>query len=337
MSETTESNKPKIGLVPMDKVVVVDRKHPLADKFWTPRNDYKPDAAMTASIKAAGRPEYPALVWPWKDADGNVQLIVIDGNQRVNASRAAGITQMPVEVRADLSEQQASALATRTNSQRKDNSFATNAILATRMVNPDESGKPQGLSYEQAAAEFGKTHTWVRNLVKAWRVFPTKIKNAIESGKLPFTAAIALLKQEYIDDQAKMLEAFDKIMADEDGAITNTSGKVGRGKVDKVKNPNKLSANVWRLIAKSSACPEEYANLIQVVIGDKSLEWGREQGLDFLVEPSKDEQASVKGKGKGTKGKGTKGKGKKVAEAPSASGMHITNVDLDDLNFSEFE
>ena len=141
------------------------------------------------------------------------------------------------------------------------------------MVNPDESGKPQGLSYEQADAEFGKTHTWVRNLVKAWRVFPTKIKNAIESGKLPFTAAIALLKQEYIDDQAKMLEAFDKIMADEDGAITNTSGKVSRGKVDKVKNPNKLSANVWRLIAKSSACPEEYANLIQVVIGDKSLEW----------------------------------------------------------------
>ena len=120
-------------------------------------------------------------------------------------------------------------------------------------------------------------------------------------------------------------------------SIGNTTHDVEIGIAKDRKSTRLNSSHEFVSRMPSSACPEEYANLIQVVIGDKSLEWGREQGLDFLVEPSKDEQASVKGKGKGTKGKGTKGKGKKVAEAPSASGMHITNVDLDDLNFSEFE
>lgn len=328
-TETTDKPRPTIGVVPMDNIVVVDRKHPLAKEFWTPRNGYKPDAAMVNSIRANGGPDYAPKVWPWKDADGKQWLIVIDGNQRVIASREAGLDKLKVDVQVGMSQQDASRLATRTNSQRKDNSFATNAILALRMLNLDEKGKPQGLTYEQAAAEFGKTHTWVRQIVAAYTGLPNKIKNDIENGKVNLTLIVnaGLTKAEYLgkDNEEKALAKYAELLAD-GGPVENTSGKAGRAPrmtSQQAKNPDHLTKNEWQLIALNPNTPEDASTLIRAFIGEISFQQARNEGLDWLVKPAKEASAKAKGKGKGKKAKAEK------SETPTASNEPVTDVDMD--------
>lgn len=327
----------KMGIVPLNSVVVVDRKHPLAEKFFTPRNTYKPDAAMVNSIKANNGPDYAPKVFQWKDDEGNVKLIVIDGNQRVLAAKEAGLEKIKVDVQ-NISLEDAARLATRANSQRKDNTFATNAILAMRMLKPNkETGKLEGLSYEQAASEFGKTHTWVRDIVKAWTRLPQNIKQDIEKGKISFTLVKnALLKDELLNDAEALQAKYKEILGD-GGPVENTSGKAGRSPRPSSSGATnsmlKISKNVWQLIARHKDTPEHESALIQTFIGEKSIQQARSEfpdELSWLVEPSTEAKEAAKGKGKGKKGKAKKEGGEIVASSSSPTVNEPTSdIDMD--------
>lgn len=289
----------KAGFVALDKVVVVTNEHPLKDFFFTTRNLYKPTAAMTETIKANGRPDVPISVWPWLNPETNeTELIVIDGNQRVINSRAAGLTQIPAEVHDNWTMQEAIAASTRDNALRLDNDFTTNCLLVARLTQPDNTGKPTGLDFKQAAVQFGKSHTWVRNHLKMHLFFPARIKAAIQKGQLSYTAAeVGLLDAELLKDKEALLKKFDEMMS-AGGAINNADGKVQKrspgGSVKAAKAGRQggevLSKNEWRAIATGKGTPEAFAYLIEVFVGDRTLEAARkaaEGELDWLVKPEK--------------------------------------------------
>lgn len=334
MSETTATLQRKEVIVPIEQVTVVGPKHPLAAQFFTPRNLYKPNQDMMKTIAQNGRPDYPVLLWPYKaDDDSATEFICIDGNQRTINTKAAGLATIPAEIRQDWTMAEAIQAAARLNSQRQDNDFSTDCLLAVRLTQPDKvTLAAKGMSYPDAGVQFNKSHTWVRNHVKMQLFFPAVIKQAIQNGKLPYTVAeVALLKQEILRDKEALLAKYEEIMKD-GGAIENSTGKPGKARTPKVKDVSTkdagLSKNEWRLIAQAADTPADFALLIEIFIGDKAFDAGEANGLDWLTRPSAEAVAAAAGKGKG--------KAKKEEKAPGKSKAPGT-IDAEDLGDFDFE
>lgn len=287
--------------VKLKDMTIVGKDHPLAKPLWTPRNEYKAEPNLTKQIKDAGRPEHPVTLFPVKNEDGKVtELLVIDGNQRVKAALAAELESIPAEIRWEWSLQDAIDASAKINANRKENDFATKMILASRLVALDDKGKVTKHSYEEAGDLMNLSHTVVRSLVKMHHFFPKVIKQAIQTGKLSFTVAnTELCKAELLKDKEALMARFEALM--KGGGVEDDGTGVPRAKASSQRQAKlnqgeaALTKNQWRIIAQSRECPEEFAALIEVFVGDKTIEWGRSQGLDFLKVP-KVEKASKKSK-----------------------------------------
>lgn len=288
MAETnTETYKPQIVMTPLSRITIVDRKHPHARNFFTPRNEWRTDPNLVKQLKEAGRPEHPVILYPLRDDGKNVsELIAIDGNQRVKAALEAGLTEIPSEVRWDWTLDDAIKASAKLNATRRENDFETKLMLVHRMVKPDENAKATGMSYDEAALFMNVTHTVVRSLTKM-TFFPKAIRSAIQTGKLSFTTANQELVPLWNDKEA-LVKRFQELMDEGSGAegegIPKPKGKTQR-QAKLSKGEAALTKNQWRILATKRDCPEEMSALIEVFVGDKTLDWGKQQGLDWLEVP----------------------------------------------------
>ncbi len=139
----------------------------------------------------------PLLVRPLPD--GSYQLVA--GERRWRASRLAGLTEVPVVIKA-LSDEDAMALSLIENLQRED-------------LNPIEEAEGYrqlmetfGLTQEEAAARVGKSRPAVANLLRLLAL-PKEVIDLVSSGKLSAGHARALLP---LEDKALIAEFADEVI-----------------------------------------------------------------------------------------------------------------------------
>lgn len=111
-----------------------------------------------------------------RDADGG--LVVVDGHRRLRAARAAGLDEVPVEVR-DVDADEALAVTMAANTQRVEDDPLLEAEAIERMLGA-------GMSREQVAASIGKSAAFVArrarlmSLAKPWRDFAKRVRCTVD-------------------------------------------------------------------------------------------------------------------------------------------------------------
>jgi ParB family chromosome partitioning protein len=148
-----------------------------------PRTDFDEEllAALADSIRAHGILQ-PLLVTPIEDG----MFLILAGERRFRAARLAGLTEVPVIVRYEVSETERLELALIENLQRTDlnpiEEAEAYAVLAERF----------SLSQETIAARVGKSRVAVSNAVRLLRL-PDAIRSALRRGELTAGQARPLL------------------------------------------------------------------------------------------------------------------------------------------------
>ncbi len=157
---------------------------------WQPRSVFHDEALheLAASIKEVGVLQ-PLVVRPL--SEGRYELIA--GERRLRASRIAGLTKVPIIVRA-TSDQSALEIALIENIQREDIGPMECARAYRQLMSEF------GLTQEQVADKVGKARTSVANTVRLLRL-PSKIQDGLETGRLTEGHARALLSFEKEDQQ----------------------------------------------------------------------------------------------------------------------------------------
>jgi ParB family transcriptional regulator, chromosome partitioning protein len=148
-----------------------------------PRTDFDEEglAALADSIRAQGLLQ-PILVTP--DDDGT--FVILAGERRFRAARLAGLEQVPVVVRPEVSERERLELALVENLQRAD----LNAIEEAEAY--DTLHQKFGLSHEEVAARVGKSRVAVTNGLRLLRL-PEAVRQLVRKGELTAGQARPLL------------------------------------------------------------------------------------------------------------------------------------------------
>jgi ParB family chromosome partitioning protein len=148
-----------------------------------PRNTLQPEelADLTESVREHGVLQ-PLIVTPG-DRDG--RYILIAGERRLQASRLAGLTSVPVIVR-QASDQQRLELAIIENIQRSDLSALEEAEAYRQLAEDFE------LSHEAIASRVGKSRVAVTNTLRLLKL-PDSVKNALIERRISEGHARALL------------------------------------------------------------------------------------------------------------------------------------------------
>lgn len=137
-------------------------------------------AELAESIRAHGIIQ-PVVVRPGEK--GRYQLVA--GERRLQAARAAGLSQVPAIVR-DLRDQESLEIALVENLQREDISALDAARAYRRLIDEFD------LSQEEVAARVGKSRSAVANTLRLLNL-PTGVQGRIEDGSLTEGHARALL------------------------------------------------------------------------------------------------------------------------------------------------
>jgi len=144
------------------------------------RMDQEALNALSASIKAQGIMQ-PILVRPV--GDGKHEIIA--GERRWRAARMAGLTSVPVLVRA-VPDQQALAVALIENIQREDLNALEEAVGIERLINEF------ALTHQAVADAIGKSRAAVTNLLRLLELAPP-VKALLGEGRIEMGHARALL------------------------------------------------------------------------------------------------------------------------------------------------
>lgn len=149
---------------------------------YQPRTHMDQDAldALAASIKAQGVMQ-PILVRPV--GDGKHEIIA--GERRWRAARIAGLSSVPVLVRA-VPDQQALAVALIENIQREDLNALEEAVGIERLI------KEFALTHQAVADAIGKSRAAVTNLLRLLELAPP-VKTLLGEGRIEMGHARALL------------------------------------------------------------------------------------------------------------------------------------------------
>lgn len=157
-------------------------------------------AELAESIKEHGVLQ-PLVVSP--EADGAYELIA--GERRLQAAKRAGLTNVPVVVRAAKNEQEKLELAIIENIQRHDLNPIEEAKAYLRLT--DEFG----LHQDEVAKKMGKSRPVVSNTLRLLTL-PVEIQRALIEGKISEGHARALLA---IENPEKQRALFELILKDE--------------------------------------------------------------------------------------------------------------------------
>lgn len=177
----------------------------LRESETNPRKAYENLEELAASIEKVGV-LVPLLVRPVKiqatgfESDTMVHEVVA-GHRRLRAAKAAGLTEVPVDVR-ELTDVQALEVQLTENIQRADLSPMEEATGYDALM------KLAGYTADQVAQKAGKSRGWVYARLKLLALAPEGVK-ALEGGKLNTTVAVALARVPSPKDQGKALEKLE--------------------------------------------------------------------------------------------------------------------------------
>ncbi|MDL1969846.1 MAG: ParB/RepB/Spo0J family partition protein [Candidatus Desulfofervidaceae bacterium] len=135
---------------------------------------------LVASVKEKGVLQ-PLIVTPFKD-----EYELIAGERRLEAARQAGLKEVPVIVRENISDVERLEMALIENLQRQDLTPLEEAEAYYRLITEF------GLTQEQVAQRVGKDRATVANVLRL-RQLPSMIKEDLAQGRLTMGHARALL------------------------------------------------------------------------------------------------------------------------------------------------
>lgn len=181
-----------IGEIPVDQIQV---------NPFQPRSDFNEEALqeLAESIKVQG------IIQPITVRRLNGQTFqLISGERRFQASKIAGLTQIPAYIR-EANDQQMLEMALIENIQRENLNSIEIALSYQRLLNECD------LKQEQLGERVGKNRTTVNNYLRLLKL-PPDIQIALRDGQLSMGHARAIINIENVDLQ---LEIFKKIIKDE--------------------------------------------------------------------------------------------------------------------------
>ncbi len=156
---------------------------------------------------------------------------LIAGERRLRAARMAGLAEVPVIVRS-AEEQDKLELALVENIQRADLNPIEEARAYRKLI------EDYDLTQEQVAEQLGKSRPQVANTLRLLEL-PEAIQSAVREGRVPTTAARALLSLESADEQL----AFWKRLQDGGMTVREVEQEVREAKgAPRLKDPNLAAA-----------------------------------------------------------------------------------------------
>ena len=182
---------------------------------WNPRGEITEEsvADLIPTIKSKGLIQRLAIVPDFSEKKSDIvnNYIVVAGNRRLVACRAAGMKEVPCEL-FHCSEPVARQLTLIENLKRKDAEPLYVAKVIQTLRDSDR------LSMEEIAAEIGMPDSWVYRRAKLIDLAP-EWREAVESGQIAVTTDLLEKASRYTQDIQK--EAFDTIQRSYD-----TSGRL---------------------------------------------------------------------------------------------------------------
>ena len=172
---------------------------------WNPRGEITEEsvADLIPTIKSKGLIQRIAVVWDWASdgAKEDLDYIVVAGNRRLVACRAAGLKEVPCEV-FNCTEATARQLTLIENLKRKD---AEPLYVAKTIQTLRDEDK---MTMEEIAAEIGMPESWVYRRAKLIDLAP-EWREAVEEGTI--TATTDLLEKASRYTQEIQRDAFDAV------------------------------------------------------------------------------------------------------------------------------
>jgi ParB family transcriptional regulator, chromosome partitioning protein len=164
---------------------------------YQPRKTFNEDSLneLAESIKEYGVVQ-PIIV---KKSIKGYELIA--GERRCKAATKAGLTKIPAIIK-DFSDQEMMEIALLENIQREDLNPIDEANSVESII------KLRGFTQEEFAAKFGKSRSYVTNLLGILKL-PVSVKKLVENGSLSMSHARVLSK---IDDEEKIISLAEKII-----------------------------------------------------------------------------------------------------------------------------
>ena len=156
--------KDRIVAVPLDKIAANPNQ---------PRKDFADEdmRELTDSVR-----EHGIILPPVVEETGDGNYIIVMGERRIRAARAAGLTEVPVLVRS-YSEQKRMEVALIENIQRVDLNPVEEAMAYRQLM------ELTGLSQDEVAARVGKNRSTVANTLRLLKLPPAML-DALVSGVL---------------------------------------------------------------------------------------------------------------------------------------------------------
>lgn len=181
-----------------EKNIITLRLNDIEPNKHQPRQYFDDEALyeLSESIKEHGVLQ-PLIVRPFPD--GTYQLVA--GERRWRASRLAGLTQVPVIVRA-LTDSEVAVIALIENLQREDLNPIEEAEGISRLI------EEHGFTQEQAAQKLGKSRSALTNTLRLMNL-PEKVRGLVSDEFLSAGHARALLS---LEDKALIEETAEDII-----------------------------------------------------------------------------------------------------------------------------
>ena len=238
------------------KSVITLRLSDIEPNKEQPRQIFDDDALweLSESIKEHGVLQ-PLIVRPL--TDGSYQLVA--GERRWRASRLAGLTEVPVIVRA-LTDAEASVIALIENLQREDLNPIEEAEGISKLI------EEYSFTQEQAAAKLGKSRSALTNTLRLMAL-PEKVRGLISDDFMTAGHGRALLG---LEDKEKIEETAEKVI----------SGKLSVRETEKlVKTINSEAQKVNKKVRKRDTFYDEVELSLSDILGRRvTVKEGRKGG-----------------------------------------------------------
>jgi ParB family chromosome partitioning protein len=151
---------------------------------WQPRRHFDPEALTELAESIEQQGVIQPLVVRFDKADGMYELIA--GERRWRASMQAGLYEVPVIARNNLTLEQACAASLIENIQREDLTPIEEALALKRLI------KEFKLTHQEAAESVGKSRSHVTNLLRLLEL-SEEVQALLDQGKLDIGHAKPLL------------------------------------------------------------------------------------------------------------------------------------------------
>ena len=216
---------------------------------WNPRGEITEESVsdLVPTIKSKGLIQRIAVVWDWASDGGkeDLEYIVVAGNRRLVACRAAGLKEVPCEL-FHCDEATARQLTLIENLKRKD---AEPLYVAKTIQTLRDEDK---MTMEEIAAEIGMPESWVYRRAKLIDLAP-EWKDAVSNGTINVTTDLLEKASRYTQEVQK--EAYDEIVRSYDTSARLSWADVSREFENRVANLEKATFDR----KKCAMCPNNSA------------------------------------------------------------------------------